>query len=78
MFESVSIWGIVWCSRACNSKVTIEILPEFELVQDLKPVLVIYKFEENPIKHEDIIAESTFSLLQVYGKFFTAQGHITP
>ena len=52
MFESVSIKGIFWSSRARNSKVTDSIRPEFELVRDFMPVLVTNKFDEDPIKNE--------------------------
>ena len=42
----------------CNSEPNSLVWPESELVQHFMPLLVICKFEENPIKNEDIIAET--------------------
>ena len=41
----------------------VQIWVEFEFVWDFMSVLVICKFEENLIKNEDIIMETTFSPL---------------
>ena len=49
-------------SRAGNSKVNIQMWPEFELIQDFIAPLVTSKFDDNPIKNEGAIG-STFSPL---------------
>ena len=69
LFEIGRIWGIVWRSRARNSKLSGHIWLEIESVRDFMPVLVICKFEENLIKNKDIIME-TLSPLLIYEKHF--------
>ena len=41
-------------------------------------VLVISQFDQSPIKSEHARLETTFSPLYVHGKFFVAQGRVTP
>ena len=68
-----------WRSRACNSKVTDSIRPEFELCLDYMSVLVTSKFDEDPIKNERASLETPFSHYKFMGIFFkNAQGHLTP
>ena len=43
MFESVSIWGIIWRSRTRNTKATGQTWLEFEFIVYFMPVLVTYK-----------------------------------
>ena len=45
-------------SRAYNSEADSLLWPE--IVQDFMPVLVIYKFDEDPMKTEDAIVSTTF------------------
>ena len=59
-------------SGASNSKVNSPIWPEFELIRDYMTVLVTCKFEDDSIKSEGAILWTTFSPLQVYGKYFVA------
>ena len=51
------------CSRAGNSEVNRQMWPEFELIRDFMPVLVICKFDDDWIKNEVVIMSITFSLL---------------
>ena len=60
-------------SRAANSAVPGQILPNFELVRDIMVVLHTCKNEENPIKNED-----TRVLTRLYVVFSDAQGQLTP
>ena len=48
-------------SRERNSKPYSLILPKFKPHQDLIPVLIICKFDEDLIKSEDAIDRTTFS-----------------
>ena len=48
-------------SRACNSKVTYPIQPEFEHVQYFMPAQVISKVDENSIKMSDLASRNHFS-----------------
>ena len=49
------------CSRACISKVTSQILPEFKPVQDLMPVLFSCEFDEDWIHSNWEKMETSFS-----------------
>ena len=49
--------------QVCNSEVKAPIWPEFELVRDFIAVLVTCKFEEDSIKSEGDILQTTFSPL---------------
>ena len=60
-------------SRAANSAVLGRIWPNFELVLDIKVVLVICKYEEDPIKNEGARV-----LTRLYVVFSDAQGQLTP
>ena len=60
-------------SRAGNSQVTDSIRPEFKLVRDFMPVLVV----KDPIKNECASLEAPFSNETLW-KFLDAQGHLTP
>ena len=65
--------GVISCprvlhSKACNSEVNSPLWPEMVLVQDFMPVLVVCKFEEDPIKTEGAIMSIFFS---------SAQGQVT-
>ena len=55
---------------ACNSEVTDPIRPEFELVRDFMPVLVISKFDEDMIKNERASLETPFFHYKSMGNFF--------
>ena len=48
-------------SRASNSKVNSPIWLKIKILQDFMPVLIICKFDEEPIKNEDTIDQTTFS-----------------
>ena len=48
-----------WRSRASNSQVNLPIWPKFGFIRDFMPVLVIYKFDKDPIKTEGAIASLT-------------------
>ena len=61
------------CSRADNSAVLGRIWLKFELVQDIIDVLVICKYEEDPIKNEGARV-----LTRLYDFFSDAQGQLTP
>ena len=50
-------------SRAANSAVLDQILPNFELVRDVIDVLVTCKYEEDLIKNEGARVDKTFSPL---------------
>ena len=59
-----TVYGKNFCrSRASNSKVNGLIWPKIELVWDFMDVLVICKYEEDPIKNEVAIDQTTFSPL---------------
>ena len=60
-------------SRAANSAVLGRIWLKFELVRDIIDVLVIYKYEEDPIKNEGARV-----LTRLYDIFSDAQGQLTP
>ena len=49
--------------KAIKSKVNSLIWPEIELVRDFMDVLVTCKFDEAPIKNEEVIDQTTFSPL---------------
>ena len=52
------IWAF-WHSSADNSKVA---RPDFELIRDFMPLLLISNFDEDPIKkNEDTIPGATFA-----------------
>ena len=55
-------------SRAANSTVSSGIRPTFNLIQAFMVFLVIYKNEEDPIKHEGARVLTKFLPLYVYGK----------
>ena len=56
------------CSKASNSHMNNPICPNFILVRDFMIVLVICKFDEQPLQNEIAIVHTTFSLLYVYGR----------
>ena len=60
-------------SRAANSAVRGRIGPNFEHIQDIMVVLLLYKTEEDPIK-----AEGARVLTRLYIDFSDAQGQVTP
>ena len=62
-------------SRTCNSKMTCQIWPKFELVRDFMSVLVTCKFDEDWIDSNWEKMETPFSPFKVNGN---AQGWITP
>ena len=62
-------------SRACNSKMIDQIWPKFELVQDVMPVLVTWKFDEDWVHSNWEKMETPFSPFKVNGN---AQRRITP
>ena len=64
MFENVSIWAILWRSRACNSKVTGHIWPECELIQDFMPLLVTCKFAKDQINNECASMETFYKSME--------------
>ena len=51
------------CSRAKRSTVNSLIWPEFELVRDFMPVLVICKFDDNRIKSEGARVDIVFPII---------------
>ena len=53
------------------------IRPEFELILDFMPVLVISKFEEDMTKNERPSWETPLSHCKSMGNFSEAQGHLT-
>ena len=77
MFESASVWGIFWPSRAGNSKVTDLSWTKFKHIQDFMPVLVTSTFDEDPIKNECASLETPFSHFKSMANFLNAQGHLT-
>ena len=66
------------CARADNSAVLGPILPNFELVRDVMNVLVTCKYEEDPIKNEELECLQNFSHYKSMGIFPDAQGQLTP
>ena len=56
-------------SRVCNSDANSPIWPEMEFVQDFMLVLIICKFEEDPIKIEGAIVSTTFFRRSRAGNF---------
>ena len=60
-------------SRAANFAVLGRIWLKFELVLDIIDVLVICKYEEDPIKNE-----GARGLTRLYDIFSDAQGQLTP
>ena len=64
-FSPLQVYGFVFSirSRAANSAVLGSIWSNFELVRDVMDVLVIGKYEEDPIKNEDARVLTTFSPL---------------
>ena len=51
---------------------------EFELVQDLMPVLINNEFDKDLIKSELASLETPFSHYKPMGNFLGSQGHLTP
>ena len=71
-FSPLSVYGENFRrSRVCNSIANRPIWPEIKLVPDFMPVLVICKFEEDPIKTEGAID-------RIHNIFSDAQGQVTP
>ena len=63
-FSPLLVYGIFFIrSRAANSAVLGPIWPNFELVRDVKDVLVTCNYKEDPIKNEGARALTTFSPL---------------
>ena len=62
IFSIISLWEKIPRSRANNSKVTNPIWPKFELVQAFMHVLVICKFDKDPIKDDWEKLETSFFL----------------
>ena len=60
-----------------NSKVTDLIRPEFKL-RDFMPVLVISKFDKDPIKNECASLEKPFSHYKSMGNFLDTHEHLNP
>ena len=56
-------YGYLCHSKASNSEVDSPIWPKFELIQDFMAVLVTCKTDEDPIKGEVAIIQTTFSPL---------------
>ena len=52
------------------------IWPEFELVRDFMPVLVTSKFDEYPIKNDELAWRHHFLIISM-GHFLDAQVHLT-
>ena len=66
------------CSRVGNSKVNGQIWPEFE-IKDFTPVLVICKFDDDPIKDNKRASMQTpSSHYKPMGIFLDAQRQLTP
>ena len=61
--DQQSNMGFFCHSRASNSEEDTLIWPEFELIQDFMAVLVSGKNDEDPIKSEVAIDQTTFSPL---------------
>ena len=55
-------------SRAGNSHANTQKWAKIDFSRDFMPVLVICKFDEDPIKNEVAIIRTTFSLLYVYDR----------
>ena len=66
------------CSRACSSKVTDPIWPEFEFVRYFMPVLVTRKFDVDPIKNETASLETPFSHSKSMGPNSEESGPMWP
>ena len=64
-------------SRAANSAVLGQIWLKFKLVRDIIDVLVICKYEEDPIKNEGARVLARV-LTRLYDVFSDAQGQLTP
>ena len=62
-------------SRANNSVVKSPTRPKFELIRDFMPVLIICKFDKDPIKGDWENAETPFFLLHVDGNFLLPWNH---
>ena len=68
-----------WHSRASNSEVKSLIWSEFKLIPDFMSVLVICMFEDDSVKSEVAILQTTFSpICKSMEKFFILQGGVTP
>ena len=73
-FSPLKVYGNFFRhSRASNSAVLGRIWPNFELVRDIMVVLVICKYEEDPIKNEGARV-----LTRLYDVLSDAQGQLTP
>ena len=73
IFPILSLWEIFNHSRATYSAVLGRIWPNFELVLDSMVVLVICKYEEDPIKNVGARV-----LTRLYVVFSDAQWQLTP
>ena len=60
------------------SKVSSLIRPEIKLVRAFMPVLVTSNFDDGSINNERASMETAFSHYKSMGKFFGAQGQLTP
>ena len=76
----VSLWVMFKHSRALNSKANNPIWPEFELVRDVMPVLVICQFHKDPIKTKQPKLRTGSNLFFFFSffLFFFTQGQVTP
>ena len=64
--------------NAKYSEVNSPILWEFELFRDFMPVLVTFKFEDDQSKVKALSFGQHFLHNKAMGKFFIAQGLVTP
>ena len=49
--------------------------PEFELVRDFMAVLVTCKFDDDPIKNEDVIVSTNiFFIISLWGQILALKG----
>ena len=61
-------------TRARNSEVTNPIRPEPELVWDFIPVLVTSKFDDDPIKMNELAWRHRFPIISLWDFFQTLKG----
>ena len=66
IFSIISLWENFSWSRESNSKLNSPISPKFELRWDFMPVLIICKFDEDPVKKEDYRLDNIFPILSLW------------
>ena len=65
----------------CNAKANRQMWPEFELISDLIAILVICKFDDNPIKKKKkalLCSHNIYPIISLWEKNYDAQGQVIP